>query len=119
MSDNKIWILNHYATNMYFNEGGRHYWFAENLIKKGYETTIFCANTKHSSKGIVDTEGEKYVIKETNKIPFVFVKTSPYQGNGFSRVKNMIDFFKNLLLIAKKIAHVYGKPDIILASSVT
>lgn len=45
----RIWIWNHYATDMFFNKGGRHYWFAENLIKKGYETTIFCASTRHNS----------------------------------------------------------------------
>ena len=33
--------MNHYATNSYFNKGGRHYWFAENLIKSGYQPTIF------------------------------------------------------------------------------
>jgi glycosyltransferase involved in cell wall biosynthesis len=110
--------MNHYATNMFFNQGGRHYWFAENLLKQGYEPIIFCANTKHNNKVIIDTERRKYVIKETNGIPFVFVKTSPYQGNGFGRVKNMFGFSKNLLLIAKKFAKDYGKPDVILASSV-
>lgn len=103
---------------MFFNQGGRHYWFAENLLKQGYEPIIFCANTKHNNKVIIDTERRKYVIKETNGIPFVFVKTSPYQGNGFGRVKNMFGFSKNLLLIAKKFAKDYGKPDVILASSV-
>ncbi|NLW07069.1 MAG: glycosyltransferase family 4 protein [Clostridia bacterium] len=116
--EKKIWIMNHYATNMFFNQGGRHYWFAENLLKQGYEPIIFCANTKHNNKVIIDTERRKYVIKETNGIPFVFVKTSPYQGNGFGRVKNMFGFSKNLLLIAKKFAKDYGKPDVILASSV-
>ena len=118
MSKKNIWIFNHYATGMYYNQGGRHYWFAENLLKQGYEPTVFCANTKHNSEGVIDTEGGKYVIKETNGIPFVFVKTSPYRGNGPSRIKNMFSFFLNLLLIAKKFAKAYGKPDVILASSV-
>ena len=45
--------MNHYATNMYFNEGGRHYWFAQNLIKQGYEPTIFCANVRHNTDDII------------------------------------------------------------------
>ena len=45
----RIWIWNHYATNTYKNHGGRHYWFAENLIREGYEVTIFCASTIHNS----------------------------------------------------------------------
>lgn len=103
---------------MYYNQGGRHYWFAENLLKQGYEPTVFCANTKHNSEGVIDTKGRKYVIKETNGIPFVFVKTSPYRGNGPSRIKNMFSFFLNLLLIANKFAKAFGEPDVILASSV-
>ena len=114
----KIWIMNHYATGMYYSQGGRHYWFAENLLKQGYEPTVFCANTKHNSKGVIDTEGAKYLIKETKGIPFVFVKTSPYRGNGLNRVKNMLGFFINLLIIAKGYAKANGKPDVILASSV-
>lgn len=114
----RIWIMNHYATDMFFNQGGRHYWFAENLIKNGYETTIFCANTRHNSDDIVDLKNEKYLIKSTNDIPFVFVPTTPYAGNGASRVKNMVSFYKNLFPVTKEYAKKYGKPDVILASSV-
>lgn len=114
----RIWIMNHYATNTYFDKGGRHYWFAENLIKKGYEPTIFCANTKHNSKDIIDTGTEKFIVSKEDKIPFVFVKTSKYSGNGLSRIKNMVNFALNLFLVSKKYAERYGKPDIILASSV-
>src|SRR5690606_18112933 len=98
----RIWIMNHYATDMFFNQGGRHYWFAENLIKNGYETTIFCANTRHNSDDIVDLKNEKYLIKSTNDIPFVFVPTTPYAGNGASRVKNMVSFYKNLFPVTKE-----------------
>ena len=42
-----IWIFNHYATNMYFDNGGRHYWFAKYLKQADYNPVIFCANTLH------------------------------------------------------------------------
>lgn len=38
----KIWEKS-LRYNYYFSGGGRHYWFAENLIKRGYERMIFCA----------------------------------------------------------------------------
>jgi len=47
MNKKRIWLINHYATNMYFNKGGRHYWFAKNLLENGYVPTVFCANTRH------------------------------------------------------------------------
>ncbi|NMA73955.1 MAG: hypothetical protein GX963_07285 [Bacteroidales bacterium] len=58
MSKN-VWLWNHYATGMADNKGGRHYWFAENLIKKGYKATVFCANTFHSGKEPIDLGDEK------------------------------------------------------------
>lgn len=117
MSKKKIWIMNHYATNMYFNEGGRHYWFAENLIKDGYEPTIFCANVRHNTDDIIDVNGI-YSKDIKDKIPFVFVKTSEYEGNGKSRILNMISFYKNLFPVSKKYIKDNLKPDVILASSV-
>lgn len=118
MSKKKIWIMNHYATNMYFNEGGRHYWFAENLIKQGYEPTIFCANTRHNSNDVIELDGKLYSTDNKDNIPFVFVKTPEYKGNGKSRILNMVSFYKNLFPIAKKYAKEDGAPDVILASSV-
>lgn len=114
-----IWIWNHYATDMYKNNGGRHYWFAENLIKQGYSATVFCANTYHnSSSEIISTKGQKWISAYAGEIPFVFVKTVAYAGNGLQRVLNMLMFYKNLFPVAKEYAKKNGKPDVILASSV-
>jgi hypothetical protein len=77
-----IWIGNHYATNMFKDQGGRHYWFAENLIKQGYIATIFCASTSHNSADNIETGVKKYVSDTVNGIPFVFVKAPLYVGNG-------------------------------------
>lgn len=118
MSKKKIWIMNHYATNMYFNEGGRHYWFAENLIKQGYDPTIFCANVRHNTDDLIDVGNEKYSVDIKNNIPFVFVKTTKSLGNGIDRIKNMFLFYKNLFPSSKRYMKEHGKPDVILASSV-
>lgn len=119
MSKKKVWILNHYATNSFYNKGGRHYWFAKKLIGKGYNPVIFCANTRHSTEDIIEIEsGEKYTIKVLDKIPYVFIKTTPAFNNGLDRIKNMIIFYSNLLKVARKYKKEYGKPDVIIASSV-
>lgn len=118
MGKKKVWIFNHYATNMFFNQGGRHYWFAENLIKNGYEPTVFAANIRHNTDDIIDVGKKKYSIKTLNDIPFVFVKTSKSIGNGIDRVMNMSKFYFNLFPTVKEYIKLYGKPDIIIASSV-
>lgn len=110
--------MNHYATNMFKDQAGRHYWFAENLIKEGYSPTIFCASTVHNSNENIDTGIQKFVSDIINDIPFVFVKTPDYKGNGKKRIQNMVGFYRNLFHVSKKYAEKHGKPDVILASSV-
>ena len=113
-----IWIFNHYATGMYMTQSGRHYWFAENLMKNGYEPHVFCSNIRHNSKDIIEVEKGKSVTKKVNDIPFTFVKTSNYTKNGTSRIKNMLTFYKKIIFVARNYAKENGKPDVILASSV-
>jgi len=113
-----IWIWNHYATNMYFDKAGRHYWFAENLLKKGYCPTIFCASTNHFSNKNIDSNDKLYTVTKANEICFVFINTPEYIGNGIRRILNMIAFYRNLSPVAEDVARKFEKPDIILASSV-
>lgn len=114
----KIWIMNHYATKMFENKAGRHYWFAKGLKERGYDVTVFCANTFLNKNDIIETDGKKFKIDYTDEIPFVFVKTVPSQGNGIARVRNWITFYKNLFPVAKKYAMKHGIPNVIVASSV-
>lgn len=114
----KVWLWNHYATDMYKNQGGRHYWFAQNLINEGYDATVFCANTYHNKSEFIDTGKKKYTTDTLNNVSFVFVKTTTALGNGLDRVKNMGLFYWNLLSVAKQHLKNSGKPDVIIASSV-
>ena len=116
----KIWIFNHYAAQMYFNKGGRHYWFAKFLKRNGYEPVIFACNTKHGvpEKFIDTNQLWKELISEDIGVPFVFVKARTYSENGKQRIFNMLDFYHNVKKTAKEYAETHGKPDIILASSV-
>ena len=118
MSKLNIWLMNHYASNMYRDKAGRHYWFAQELIRRGYDVTVFCSTTLVNGEELLNTGKDKLVVKKTDGIPFVFVKTVPAQGNGIKRVENMGLFYKNLFPATKAYAAKYGKPDVIVASSV-
>lgn len=117
----KIWLMNHYASHMLFDKGGRHYNFAKYLHRAGYEPVVFCGNMKNSNSEEQYFENQELInIKVADEIntPFVFVKVRPYSGNGKGRILNMFDFYKNVKKAAVIYAKKYGKPDIILASSV-
>lgn len=120
MKKKTVWILNHYATSMIYDKGGRHYWFAKYLKKSGYEPVIFCANIFHSEsdKEVVSVDLYKELRDEEYDIPFVFVKTTPYQGNGKSRIKNMLSFYKNVIKAGRCYARENDVPDVIIGSSV-
>ena len=99
--EKKIWILNHYAAYMYLNKAGRHYWFSQNLINKGYKPIVFCASDIHNTDEYIEVK-DLYREEISESIPFVFAKTPQYHGNGISRVINMITFFINMLRVSKK-----------------
>lgn len=113
-----VWLWNHYATNMFYDKGGRHHWFGKFLIKKGYDVKIFCATTIHGSDEEVDTCGKLYTTDISEGIEYVFVKCPKYAGNGKARIKNMIAFYRGVKKAGMEIAAKDGKPMVILASSV-
>lgn len=116
----RVWILNHYAGNMYLVGGGRHYYMAKYLKEKGFDPVVFCSNYDHfTRKNCV--ESDKYWIEKQEpetKVPYVFIQTRAYPNNGIKRVLNMIDFYKGMLKTAKQYAEDKGSPDVIYASSV-
>lgn len=114
----KVWFMNHYATNQFTARAGRHYWFARELKRRGYDTTVFCATTFLDNENEIDTRGRVLAVKEAEGVRFVFVKTTVSKGNGIDRIKNMGLFYKNLFPATRAYARKYGKPDIIIASSV-
>ena len=115
-----IWIMNHYASGMYFDRGGRHYNFAKYLRRAGYAPVIFGANSRHGKpERFLETDAlwEERIVEEIDT-PFVFVRARTYNGNGKQRVLNMMDFYLNLKKTAVEYAAKHGKPDVIYASSV-
>lgn len=111
--------MNHYSIDHFVQNGGRHFWIAENLKLDGYDPVVFGCNEKHNGVGSYFDDTvlwqERY---SSSGVKFVPIKSSQYEGNGFSRVKNMIVFAQNLKKTAKEYAKKYGKPDVIYASSV-
>lgn len=119
MSKKTIWIINHYAGNMFESEGGRHYWFAKELKTRGYNVVVFCANSRYEKTGTFFNFDGLCEIENTKiDVPFVFVKSVPYDQNGMERAKDMVAFFRNVKKASKQIAASYEEPDVILASSV-
>ena len=115
-----VWILNHYAGNMPFNKGGRHYWLAKYLNMSGFEPVVFSSNTVHNKPEQWINSDSLWTQMEAEeiKVPFIYVHARPYSGNGKDRIFNMLDFYFNVKKTAVEYAEKYGKPDVVYASSV-
>ena len=95
----RVWIINHYAGDTFFDKGGRHFGLSKYLKRNGYEPVIFCCNVKHNpgTEDWFEFDGLwKEEIEPNIEVPYVFVKSRHYVGNGKSRILNMIDFYKNV-----------------------
>ncbi len=103
---------------MYLNRGGRHYNFAKHLVSRGYDVTIFCADTLFGLKVPQCAHHDLLSTKISEGIRFVFIRTTPYTGNGLRRIINMFSFYRNVKKAAKKFKERIEVPDIIVASSV-
>lgn len=116
----KIWIFNHHANGMFFDNAGRHYYFAKYLKEEGYEPVIFCSNAQHGTGDIYFKEDSIWHVHKNDAIgvPFVFIKGHPYVGNGKNRILCMVDYYRNVKIAAKEYAKKCGTPDIIIGSQV-
>lgn len=114
----KIWLINHYAASQFKDRAGRHYWFAKELKNRGYDVSVFCASTFLNSEEKIEIGNNVLAVKRVDGIPFVFVKTTFSEGNGIERVGSWIRFYKRLFPASKAYSNRYGKPDVIIASSV-
>jgi len=117
MSKN-IWILNHYALTPEMSGGTRHYDFAKELIKRGYNVTIIASSFHYSKYKEMKSykKNEDFIKEEIDGITFIWFKTPAYRGNGVDRILNMLNYMKKSIILLPKIK--LEKPDIIIGSSV-
>lgn len=110
-----IWILNHYAILPQNGGGTRHYDFASELVRRGYEVSIFASAYNHFTKKEMNLDGKSVKIMHFNGIRYIWLKTYPqYHSNGIKRIYNMISYYKSMIKKYKE----FGSPDIVIGSSV-
>jgi glycosyltransferase involved in cell wall biosynthesis len=81
----------------------------------GHEVTIFASSFNHYSRREERLAGMRLSRSEwIGPVRFVWVKTTPYDGNGLGRAVNMASYFVMVLLVQFR----YSRPSSILGSSV-
>lgn len=111
-----VWILNHYAQEPGGAGGTRHFSLARHLPNYGWKATIIAASTDHSTGLQRLDAGEMRRLQNDDGVPFLWLKTRGYSGNGMDRVGNMLDYTRAVL--KQDNLSSLDTPDVIIGSSV-
>ena len=109
-----IWMFNQFAVSPDMPGGTRHYDFASELVKKGFDVYIFASDfSLQEMKFKKLNENESYKVENINGVNFVWVKTLPYKKNDYKRLINQFVFAFTVFRISGK----FKRPDAIIGSS--
>ena len=111
-----VWILNHYAQEPGGAGGTRHFHLAEHLQAYGWHATVIAASVEHQSGHQRLAPGERQRCDHFKGVPFLWVRTPEYQGNGGGRMRNMLVYTGRVLL--HKTTRELPRPDVVIGSSV-
>lgn len=113
----KIWLINHYAVTPEHPGGTRHYDLAKALNARGHDVTVIASSFHYATFSETRTYDADEVVRDerVDGVRFVWIKTAPYRGNGFGRVRSMLEFAWKLRRL-----RVIGlpRPDVIVGSTV-
>lgn len=111
-----IWFINQYAIPPSQAGITRHYDFAKGLIERGHRVTVIASSFDHVTRKETRLEPhEEYRLEENLDVPFLWLRTPAYDGNGLPRIKNMLSFAWQVA--RSKATQELHKPDVVVGSS--
>lgn len=111
-----VWILNHYAQEPGGAGGTRHFHLAEHLQAYGWHATVIAASVEHQSGHQRLAPDEKQRCDHFKGVPFLWVRTPEYQGNGGGRMRNMLAY--TWAVLQRGTTAKLPRPDVVIGSSV-
>lgn len=112
----QVWILNHYAQEPGGAGSTRHFGLASHLQAHGWQATIIAASVEHGTGKQRLAANAKTRLDTYKGVPFLWIKTSPYKGNGSGRMLNMLAYTYRVLLPSTTKGLL--RPDLVVGSSV-
>lgn len=110
-----ILLINHYAGSTGHGMEYRPFYLAREWIKLGHTVAIVGASFSHVRTKNPEVKSYR-TEEELEGIHYVWLKTPSYQGNGFGRILNMLNFVFLLFRYRGKFVKQY-KPDVVIVSS--
>ncbi|MCE9662463.1 glycosyltransferase family 4 protein [Halomonas sp. M5N1S17] len=111
-----VWILNHYAKHPETAGGARHFQLARHLPAHGWRATLIASSVDHPSGFQRLAENEPMRLETSGGVPFLWLRTAAYRGNGGGRIQNMLQYAWQAIRPSRLKA--LDRPDLIIGSSV-
>jgi glycosyltransferase involved in cell wall biosynthesis len=111
-----VWILNHYAVPPGTSGGTRHYSLAKSLHTCGWNAYILAASVEHLNGKQRLAAKEKSRLEVCDDVPFLWLNTPRYRGNGGGRMRNMLAYAVRAWNPAN--TKDLPRPDAVIGSSV-
>ena len=93
----------------------RPFYMAREWVRAGHKVQILAASYSHI-RANQPLAIQKLGNEQIEGVSYRWYSTPTYQGNGLSRVRNMLSFIWQIWKNAKQVAHEF-KPDVVIASS--
>lgn len=109
-----VWVINQYASTPSTGVGGRHYYMAREMAKRGYNVYVIGSSAHHilREKPVVHDD---FLLGEVDGFKFVWVKMPEYK-DAHSK-QRALNWFLFPWRFRKLIKFIKAKPDAILSSS--
>lgn len=111
-----VWLVNHYAQEPGHAGGTRHFSIAEHLPNNGWSASIIAASVELNTGRQRLSADSKKKLETIRGIPFLWVRTPEYHGNGIGRLWNMLVF--SIRVLFPSVTSELQRPDAVVGSSV-
>jgi len=110
-----LWIVNHSSLPPELGGLNRHFYLSRHLSEAGYRVRIITASAIHNTDiNIIGADDPApFCEKSFSGVPFTFLKTPGYRGNGLARARDMLAFSRRFCSVYR----CFERPDAVCASS--
>lgn len=108
-----IWYVHPYAGGPDVGRYSRPYELGKAWQAQGARVAVITASFHH----LLDDPGARTGPHDIEGVPYEFLRTPRYRGNGAGRLANMAAFTAMLAAKARLLACRYGEPDMVIGSS--
>ncbi|GAA4358660.1 glycosyltransferase family 4 protein [Variovorax defluvii] len=112
----QVWILNHYAQEPGGPGGTRHYHLSEHLEPCGWQASVIAASVELNTGRQRLAAHEATRHERIGNVPFLWVRTPAYRGNGGGRMLNMLAFAWRAIF--PRTTRGLPRPNAVIGSSV-